>query len=330
MHLHRSWSWVLISFVVSWLPDTGAWAQEIWFAPQQDAVDRLDLFKPDASWKKAASHTQIYKFYANKAFNTPPQEEVELMIKDLNRRGIAIALEAGVLNVAAKPPPVCGGWGLVEGYGPVALHELIAKKIKQAGGVVKYIAMDEPLFYGHYFKGKPRGQPGCQSSIREVAALAAQSLAVYIREFPGVVIGDTEPSNALTRQPNWQDDFATWTTEFRAATGRPLAFLQIDAAWAEPGADASMRAVYAYAQGLMRKGQLAKIGIIYNGNPGDASDAGWVASARAHIDLVEHTYGFHPDQAVFQSWHKYPTHTLPETSPETLTGLIDFYIERRK
>ena len=70
-------------------------AQEIWLAPQQDAVDRADLFKPDAPWKDAASHTQVFKFYANKAFNGPPQQEVDTVLADMNRRGIAIALEAG-------------------------------------------------------------------------------------------------------------------------------------------------------------------------------------------------------------------------------------------
>ena len=57
MHLRRAWSTLLIMFVVICLPGTTARAQEIWLAPQQDAVDRLDLFKLDASLKKAASHT---------------------------------------------------------------------------------------------------------------------------------------------------------------------------------------------------------------------------------------------------------------------------------
>ena len=75
----------------------------------------MELFKPNAPWKNAAAHTQAFKFYANKAFNAPPQDEVNVIISDLKRRGIAVALEAGVINVGAKPRPACGGWGLVEG-----------------------------------------------------------------------------------------------------------------------------------------------------------------------------------------------------------------------
>jgi hypothetical protein len=32
-----------------------------------------------------------------------------------------------VINVGAKPPPPCGGWGAVEGYGLVAMHEMVPK-----------------------------------------------------------------------------------------------------------------------------------------------------------------------------------------------------------
>jgi hypothetical protein len=304
-------------------------AQQIWLAPQGNAADRMELFKPEAPWKNAASHTQVFKFYANQAFNAAPQEEVNVVVSDMKRRGIAIGLEAGVMNVAAKPKPACGGWGLVEGYGPVAMHEVIARKIKEAGGSVKYIAMDEPLWFGHYYTGKRGDQPGCRIAIGDVIKLIVPSLEVYIREFPDVIIGDIEPSNALASQSNWQGDYAAWATEFRSAIGRPLAFLQLDAAWAQPQAPQHARMVYGYAQDLIKRRLLGGVGIIYNGNSDAASDAAWVQSARNHVLLMEHDYGLHPDQAVFQSWVPHPTHTLPETSPDTLTSLVDFYVGRR-
>jgi hypothetical protein len=112
----------------------------------------------------------------------------------------------------------------------------------------------------------------------------------------------------------------------RRRTG-PLAFLQLDAAWAEPQAAAHARLVYQFAQ--QHRGLLGKIGIIYNGNPNDPSDAAWVRSVRDHVLLMERDLGLHPDQAVFQSWRPLPTHTLPETSPDTLTSLVDFYVARK-
>ena len=312
------------------LAGTPLGAQEIWLAPQPTAVDRLDMFKPDAPWSAAASHTQVFKFYANQAFNAATQSEIDPILADINRRGIAIALESGFINVGANPRPACGGWGRVEGYGPVAMHETVASKIKKAGGIVKYIAMDEPLWYGHYFKGYPGGQPGCHSSVDEILKLIMPSLDVYIREFPGVQIGDIEPSNALANQPDWQSTLTTWTDHFRATTGRPLAFLQLDITWDRPQAPEHGRMVYTYAQNLVHQKLLGKIGIIYDGNPQDPSDAAWVEAARDHIILMERDYGLKPDQAIIQSWHTHPTHAMPDTSPDTLTGLVDFYVSRER
>jgi hypothetical protein len=73
--------------------------------------------------------------------------------------------------------------------------------------------------------------------------------------------------------------------------------------------------VYGYAEGLIKQGLLGEVGIIYNGNADDATDAARVQSARNHVILMERDFGLHPDQAVFQSWASHPTHALPETSP---------------
>jgi hypothetical protein len=322
-------SWLSAVVTLGLFVSTTVEAQQIWLAPQGDAADRMELFKSEAPWRNAASHTQVFKFYANTGFNAPPQEEVNVIVSDLKRRGIAIGLEAGVMNVGGKPKPACGGWGSVEGYGPVAMHEVIARKIKKAGGSVKYIAMDEPLWFGHYYTGKPGAQPGCHLAIGDVVKLILPSLEVYMREFPDVIIGDIEPSNALANQPNWQRDYAAWATEFRSAVGRPLAFLQLDAAWAQQQAPQHARMVYGYAQDLIKRRLLGGVGVIYNGNSDAASDAAWVQSARNHVLLMERDYGLQPDQAVFQSWVPHPTHTLPETSSDTLTSLLDWYVGRR-
>jgi hypothetical protein len=43
---------------------------------------------------------------------------------------------------------------------------------------------------------------------------------------------------------------------------------------------------------------------------------------------MERYYGLRRDQTVFQSWHPHPAHALPETSRDTLTSLVDFYVEQ--
>lgn len=97
--------------------------REIWLGPQslppkplaQDA-DFMDLFQPNAPWEVAASHTGVFKLYASFLAHAS-QEQVNAIVSDLNRRGIVIALEIGVMNVNFTPPPPCGGLGIVEGYG---------------------------------------------------------------------------------------------------------------------------------------------------------------------------------------------------------------------
>jgi hypothetical protein len=49
--------------------------------------------------------------------------------------------------------------------------------------------------------------------------------------------------------------------------------------------------------------------------------------AKSHVLLIEGQLKLHPDRAIFQSWNPYPTHVLPETAPDTLTHLVDFYIK---
>jgi hypothetical protein len=312
-------------------------AAEIWLAPQASvppsplnrAVDFLDLFTPDAPWEQAAGHVKVFALYTS--FVGPAsQDQIDKIVADLKRRQMAIALEAGVMNIGPKSTnPPCGGFGLVEGYGTPASARNVSEKIKKAGGAIAYLAMDEPLWYGHYFKGRPGGQPGCQSSIDEIVKLAGPTLAAYREEFPDIVVGDIEPTN-VAEQPNWQNDLAAWANGFRTAMGKPLAFMHFDVLWERPNEDNIFAALFHYAETLKRQGLIGRTGIIYNGSPRDKSDQSWVRSARDHIVATEEKAGLRPDQAIIQSWAPNPTHAMPETSADTLTSLVNFYVGRNK
>jgi hypothetical protein len=208
---------------------------EIWLAPQSlmpaplaHDEDFMEMFTPDAPWKFAASHTQVFKLYASYLGHTS-QEQVNVVVADLNRRHIDIALENGVMNVGpANTNPPCGGLGVVEGYGTPAQAKRISEIVKTAGGTIKYLVMDEPLYYGHY-SSKPHT---CHSPISVILEQIVPTLNTYIQEFPDIVIGEVEP----TRFPpytNWQADLLTWAGGFATATGRPLAFIQLDIPWTD-------------------------------------------------------------------------------------------------
>jgi hypothetical protein len=312
-------------------------AQEIWFAPPaappssrlHRAVDLMDLFKPDAPWQEAASHTKVFMLYAS-YLSRAPQEEIDTIVADLNRRYIPIALAVGVMNVGPKSTnPPCGGLGQVEGYGIPKLAAANSEKIKKAGGVIHFIAMDEPLWFGHYFKGRPGGQPGCRSSVDQILELIKGPLSVYAKEFPNIVVGDTEPTD-IAEQDHWKDDLSAWANGFRHQTGRPLAFMHIDIPFNRPGEEGFAVEFYRYAERLKQQNLLGAIGVIYDGTPTDTSDESWILDAKEHIHVIEDKHGLHPDQVLIQSWQAYPQHVLPESSPGSLTGLVNFYARRVK
>lgn len=311
-----------------------AQAQEIWFSPQaavansplSRAADLMDLFKPDAPWQQAASHVKVFKLYAS-YLGHAPQDEINTIIADLNRRHMAIALEVGVINIGFAPRPPCGGLGLVEGHGTPEWALSISKKVKDAGGFINYIAMDEPLFYGHYYKGPPGHQPGCQSGIDQVANQIVAPLNVFIEQFPNIAIGDTEPTGIAERD-NWKDDELAWARAFQKVMGRPLAFVQMDIPFARPGEERFAVEYFRYMENLKQQKLIGAIGIIYNGTPQDTDDETWVKDAKEHVRLLEDKDGLRPDQVIIQSWTPNPTHALPDSSPSTLTGLVNFYAQR--
>jgi hypothetical protein len=196
---------------------------------------------------------------------------------------------------------------------------IIAKKVLAAGGRFKYVGMDEPLFFGHYYSGSN----ACKSSIEEVANRVAAILSVYRSAFPGVEIGDNEPFPGIARSSDWQSEYATWAESFQKAVGVPIAFLHADFDWNSPRAlDALQPAASMAAKMGMR------FGVIYNGNDRDKSDLSWIHSAKNHIADAESRLGGRPDNAIFQSWVRYPTRSIPETG-DTLTGLIAWYVSGR-
>ena len=260
------------------------------------------------------------------------QDQINTIVADLNRRHIKIALEDGVMNAGPSKDSPCGGTDM-EGYGTPERAKKVSGMIKKAGGKVDYLVMDEPLEYGHFKTGVHTNMSGmrlmfCNYPVSKIVELVAPTLNAYIQQFPDIAIGQSEPTRVAV-YPNWQNDFLAWVTGYRATMKRPLAFIHLDIPWlaAPPSKEpADAVAFYKYMQELKQQGLIEKIGIIWNGQPRDETDAAWVQDAESHARLLEGKYGLHPDQVIFQSWMVHPTHVLPETDPSTLTSLIDWYL----
>jgi hypothetical protein len=323
----------LAALALCWATVSRAASPEIWLGPQElpslgaSAVDLMDMFTPDAPWKNAAAHTQVFILQGAFAARAT-QAQMNTVISDLSRRGIAIAVAVGVMNVPHDPPSGCGGLGNVEGYGTVQQAAKIAQSIKAAGGEIKYLVMDEPLYYGHYYTQAPGKGAGCHSSIQQIVQLIKPTLAVYTQAFPNLAVGEVEPTFFIDGQANWRSDFSSWADAYRAAIGRPLAFIHLDIEWPLRNGMQDALAVYNASQDLRGRGLLGRIGIIYNGSRQDKTDQSWTQAAREHVLLMEGQNKLRPDQAVFQSWTPNPTHALPESDPNALTSLVGAYLNR--
>jgi hypothetical protein len=311
-------------------------ATEIWLAPQASvppsplnrAVDFLEMFDANAPWQKAAQIITVFKLYGS-YLEHAPQDQVDKIVKNLNKRHIAIAVEAGVMKGPEAIKPACGGRG-VEGYSTVARAKLISKKIKSAGGSIAYLAMDEPLWFGRYYKGRPGQQPGCRLPLDQVIDLVMPVLQAYREAFPAARIGDVEPSG-VAYQPDWQNETRQWLRGLRDRLGSCLSFMQLDVPFAAgPQQVAAGRRFFNQLEVLRAESLVGNIGIIYNGMPNDRTDKEWIDSAKSHIELFEHEYKLRPQQAIIQSWTLRPTHALPETDPESLTGLVLYYAKQSR
>ena len=291
-------------------------SQLIWFSPRNhgpeadsaQAIDYMDLFNANAPWTQAASHVQIFKFYNTQFLGGPyalTDDQLRQALADLKRRQILLAVETGILT-----DPADGHCGNVEGfYGEQTLD--LANRIKALGGTLDYLAVDG---------GLRSGLGSCNWTPQQSAENAAQNIAMLRTVFPSVKVGDIEtPPN--THVPDSLTQLAAWLDAWQAATGEPLAFLHADDSSSPIPALDAMRQIAEQRQ--------IPFGIIYDGLGSDASDSDWVDHARGHYESIETAGNVIPDHVVFQSWHHYPKHVLPESDPTTFTHLIDTYFRTR-
>jgi len=293
----------------------------IWFAPLPPmperegrrfvgSLDFMKLFTEDAPWTNAAHHVDVFKLLGEWAGRFATDAELQEVVTDLNRRGIAIAFEAGALT----PTETCGVG--VEGFSAPNESIQTALRIKAVGGIVRYVSLDEPFAFGSIYSG-PKA---CHWTAEKVA----QQVADYIRGirtiFPNVIVGETEPLWADVSV----DTYKYWLQTYRAVTGSQLSFFHFDNDFTRPGwADAAKELEnFSHDLGI-------SFGIIYLGNYDDTSDGEWVGHAEERMVTYEIQIGGRPEHVIFQSWYDHPDYLLPETDPTTFTHLIDRYFRTR-
>jgi hypothetical protein len=298
---------------------------QVWFAPldsianysQGGEHDFMMLFSGDAAWSRALSHIQVMKFYS--AFvDQASEDQLRTVVQFLNAHNIKIAVETWVLHHGANGCGYQPNGDNIEGYLPRNREDIpdnIAGRIRKAGGVISYVAIDESY-------AANKSQYGCHLPNDEAAKDVNSIFATYRKYFPDVQLGDIENLPG-TATPQWMDDYFGWADAIQKLTGAPLSFFHMDVDWNSPHwADA----IPGFIQRLNERG--IPFGIIQNGTFGSQAD--WMASAMNNVLRYRSKSLPAPQHVIFQSWEAYPKTALPEDQPTGLLYLVNFYFSEPK
>jgi hypothetical protein len=286
--------------------------QEIWFGPRTPDYgvigvrDWAELFKPTSQWNQLAGQVQVF-LAADGFYRITPDDQLQAIAANAASHHIALAMEIGAIT--KRPNEPCGDG---EGYIDRAVVPLVISKLTRLGIRLEIVRMDGPTWFGHYQK--------CKLPVAELGPLVAETLRPFLQAFPGLVVGDVVPPQALAQSPDWRATYLTFKRDLEAAIGRKLAFVHMDVNWREPDWPADIAAMERLAHGAGMK-----FGVIYNGDSLSPTDEAWVAEAKTHFDELETRYGLIPDQAVFHTWNDHPTHVFPETSNASHSYLVALY-----
>lgn len=285
-----------------------------WFAPLnleevgRGSVDYMDLFTPDADWNEAASHLQVFKLYGGWA-ERGPFNELEQAIQAIRQRGLGLAIEHSPLF----PDDTCGQY--IEGFAGDGFLKTV-RRVRDAGGTLNYIALDEPYYYAHFYDG----DQACHWSTEKIAKDVGDMILQAQQIFPELIVGDIEPVTG----PADADAYKVWLETFREVNGFDLAFLHLDMDWSNPNWPDEAIQMEAYGNELD-----IPIGIIYIGNSFEQDNATWLATAGERVKRYELEAGGQPDHIIFQSWNDKPDHVLPESDPTAYTWFVKTYFEDR-
>ncbi len=297
-------------------------AVEVWFAPPDD-LDRgpktynhdfSHLFDPSPAWSGQADALVLSPLFTQSMFTKlVPDDYVKHVTDFLENHHIALAVSIGAVQMdnAERTSGECGGG---EGYTRPNRNNIIFNRLKRSGLNVQYVALDEPLTYGHQVDRKN----ACGFSIEEVAKRVAASISEIRKFYPDVKFVDYE-SGTVVPANQWLPEFQTWLKAYRQATGTPPDLVVFDVDWRKPWLEAVRPATAI----LHRDG--IRAGIFLDGTGPGTSDADAIAAYKRNMRSVDDAK-LPLDVVLIANWTPHPERNLPESDPDTLTGVLHYYM----
>jgi hypothetical protein len=319
MHAFRFVSRLAVVLLISFA--TAVMAEEVWFAPP-DNLDRgprsynkdfPSLFDESPAWSARAD-----VFVLSPKFTEEASEQMQKRISSfLEKRHIALAVGIGAVQMdhVERTEGECGLG--VEGYTRPNKNQIIFSRLKRWGCDVQYVAMDEPLSFGHHYRHKN----ACNFSIQEVAKRVAATAMEIRKVYPKVKFVDYESVASTKPAKEWLIDLQAWLAAYRQAAGELPDAMVFDVDWNKPWLDAVRPGI----ELLHRNGMRA--GIFLTGTGPGKSDAEAVAAYRKNIDSVD-AAKLPLDIVVIANWTPHPANNLPESDPNSLSGVFHYYMTK--
>lgn len=298
---------------------------ELWLSVPPRADFPLIFRKPE-EWARVLSATDAFMLQSSYVEKASSSDLVQIF-RFLEDHKIKLALEAPMLQSSLDG---CGTG--IEGYKPPGYMKRVFGRIFALGGHLEYVAMDEPLWFGHFASRERGAHRPCQLPIPDVAANVAHAVAELKALFPQVRIGDEEtirsPQIDQAVTAAYADDVQSWLDTFHSATQTKIEFINWDILWfplADVAADqANKRYWQAELLELHRLGDHygLRTGVFFNGNPAEQSALDWNAHAVERYFDIE---GHHPIPigiAVFATWMRFPGKALPEADASAMMNVV--------
>jgi hypothetical protein len=292
--------------------------QRVWFCPGPGTLDYIQLFETPEAWAHSRQLVDVFKFYQQHTQVPSPSIVGPNSYEALARAGVFQKLRASGKKIAIEAGSVKEFYCTSDASGmnaSVASSLASIRNVEAAGGVVSYIAMDEPFVAG---RARICGGPALEPTADRVATYVAGVSGAR----PSIAIGLIE---AYPFSSAAAIETAVQLLKSRNATP---AFLHMDVDWHLAGSFAFRRDM-ARLQSFCARERIP-FGIIITGYNGDA-DALYAVDAYGIVNLIADTFSswdHMPDHLILQSWSVSATgrlvtpSNLPEDRPYTHTAML--------
>jgi hypothetical protein len=256
----------------------------IWFGPDNDTADLVDLFQQPQLWTQARSKVSVLKLGPQQVSDGGARHRNSL--SDMRKADAFQLLRSWGIKLAIEAP-VIKKWDCT-GTNTLGYTLKLIQNVKESGGQVDYISMDGALV---------DGLRDCGDTIETAAAKTASYIKQLKSQQPNIDVGETEPYPA-----NSVEQIRRWYAAL-AANGAKPAFFHMDANVhfldVHPDIDAAA-GLRAYRDFF--KGQNIPFGVIFwSGYDPAPTDEAYYKRVMAWVRRVYAAIGA-PDHSVFQSW----------------------------